>query len=332
MKSTRIIDRRHFIQAAGMAGATILTQGCNQELLWNQQAFRKQLQSRVLIEQAGDYKIDLTKKVMAGLKAFDISLTGKRVLLKPNLVEYEKETVINTNPALIGAVIEACRRLGAREVIVGEGPGHRRDTDGLVKESGLLTYLKDTQAPFSDLNLDDIRPVKLQSRFMKVNSLFFPATVLKADMIISMPKMKTHHWAGMTLSMKNMFGIIPGVKYGWPKNFLHWHGIENSILDINSTVRTHFAIVDGITAMEGNGPIQGKPKHCGVLVFGEDLVSVDSTCARIAGLLPERIGYLKTAAEALGNLDESRIQQIGVPISAVRQPFEVIPNFNHLKS
>jgi uncharacterized protein (DUF362 family) len=147
-----------------------------------------------------------------------------------------------------------------------------------------------------------------------------------------MPKLKTHHWAGMTLSMKNLFGIVPGVKYGWPKNFLHWRGIENSILDINSTIRAHFAIVDGIVAMEGNGPIQGKPKHCGVLVFGDDLVAVDSTCARIAELNPEKIGYLKIASQFLGNLEEERIQQLGQSISAVKKPFELIENFRHLRS
>ena len=70
--------------------------------------------------------------------------------------------------------------------------------------------------------------------------------------------MKTHHWAGVSLGLKNMFGIVPGMKYGWPKNLLHWSGIHESILDICATVPIHFVIADGITAMEGNGPLQGK--------------------------------------------------------------------------
>ncbi len=326
------MNRRKFLQTVGLASTFQLCPSCKNEVKWASHAYRKRTQSKILIEKAANYEINLLEKVLAGIKAFNLSITGKRVLLKPNLVEHEKETVINTHPALVGAAIEACHRLGAREVIVGEGPGHRRDTDGLLKESGLLPYLNDTRTVFSDLNLDDLRPVQLLSRFMKVDSLFLPTTVLTADLIISMPKLKTHHWAGMTLSMKNLFGIVPGMKYGWPKNFLHWHGIENSILDINSTIQAHFAIVDGIVAMEGNGPIQGKPKHCGVLVFGDDMVAVDSTCARIAGLDPERMAYLKTAAEALGNLEESRIEQMGERISAVKQPFEVIANFQYLKS
>jgi len=88
----------------------------------------------------------------------------------------------------------------------------------------------------------------------------------------------------MTLSMKNLFGIIPGVKYGRPKNFLHWHGINESIVDINSPIRSHFSIVDGIVGMEGNGPIQGTPTPVGVLIFSDDPVAVDATSARVVGL------------------------------------------------
>ncbi|HKZ41959.1 MAG TPA: DUF362 domain-containing protein, partial [Candidatus Hodarchaeales archaeon] len=100
---------------------------------------------------------------------------------------------------------------------------------------------------------------------------------------------------------------------------------------INSTIRPHFVIVDGIVGMDGNGPIQGKPKSVGVLVFGDDPVAVDSTCTRIVGLNPEKIEYLKKAGETLGNLLEEKIVQIGESIEKVRTSFEVIDSFNHLK-
>lgn len=94
-----------------------------------------------------------------------------------------------------------------------------------------------------------------------------------------MPKMKTHHWAGTTLSLKNLFGVIPGRIYGWPKNVLHWSGLQEAILDIAATVRPDYAIVDGITAMEGTGLIEGVAKNAGLLVFGNDLVATDHTVA-----------------------------------------------------
>jgi uncharacterized protein (DUF362 family) len=325
-------NRRQFLKAATVLSAASIATACSHQARWAPGAYRRSSQSRVATLKVKNYTEDLIGPILDGIRAFPLEVENKKVLLKPNLVEYERDNVINTHPAVIGAAIEAFRRLGAKEVVVGEGPGHRRDTDGLLVASGLFPYLRETQTLFVDLNLDNISRLPLQSGFMRIDSLYFAESVLKADILVSMPKLKTHHWAGMTLAMKNLFGIVPGVKYGWPKNFLHWHGINESILDINSTVRPHFVIVDGIVGMEGNGPIQGKPKPVGVLVFGDDPVAVDATCTRIVGLNPEKIDYLEKAGEALGNLRLTKIEQIGESIESVRTPFEVIESFNYLKT
>jgi uncharacterized protein (DUF362 family) len=182
------------------------------------------------------------------------------------------------------------------------------------------------------LNVDEVRLVSLRTRASRLKKLYLPASVLRADVVVSMPKLKTHHWAGVSLSLKNMFGIVPGRCYGWPKNILHWAGISRSILDLNSTVRPDFAIVDGITGMEGDGPLEGQPKASGILVMGDDPVAVDSTCARAMGLLPERVGYLERASLFLGNLKEEKIEQIGESLARVTQPFAVVPEFEHLKA
>jgi uncharacterized protein (DUF362 family) len=326
------LSRRRFLKAASTLGFVSLSSCAERKPTWKAGGYRKPSQSRVAILKAASYDRDLTSIILDGIKSFRLDVVGKRVLLKPNLVEYERDTVINTHPAVIGAAIEAFLKLGAKEVKVGEGPGHRRDTDGLLLASGLYPFLKDTKTQFVDLNLDDIRRVPLQSDFMGIDSLYFADTVLQSDLLVSMPKLKTHHWAGMTLSMKNLFGIVPGIKYGWPKNFLHWHGIDQSIVDVNSTIRSHFAIVDGIIGMEGNGPIQGTPKPVGVVVFGDDPVAVDATCARVAGLNPEKMDYLMKASRFLGNVDEARILQMGEGVSQVCRPFEVIRSFQHLKA
>jgi len=326
------LSRRRFLTAASTLGFVSLSGCAERKPTWKKGGYRKPSQSRVSILKAATYDRDLTSIILDGIKSFRLDVVGKRVLLKPNIVEYERDTVINTHPAVIGAAIEAFLKLGAKEVKVGEGPGHRRDTDGLLLASGLYPFLKDTKTQFVDLNLDDIRCVPLQSDYMGIDSLYVANTVLQSDLLVSMPKLKTHHWAGMTLSMKNLFGIVPGIKYGWPKNFLHWHGIDQSIIDINSTIRSHFAIVDGIIGMEGNGPIQGTPKPVGVLVFGDDPVAVDATCARVVGLNPEKIHYLKQGGEFLGHLEEAKIQQTGSEVSAVQTQFHVIEGFRHLQS
>jgi uncharacterized protein (DUF362 family) len=153
---------------------------------------------------------------------------------------------------------------------------------------------------------------------------------LTSDFVVSMPKVKTHHWAGVTLSLKNMFGIVPGMKYGWPKNLLHWNGIHESILDICATVPIHFVIADGITAMEGNGPLQGSARQLGKVVLANDPVAADATCARLMGFEPGRVRHIETAAHFLGNLEETRIAMLAESVSLPGRPFSVLPDFSFL--
>src|SRR5579883_2401182 len=213
--------------------------------------------SRVAILHAESYAAALETMLLDGLRVFHLDLRGKTVLLKPNLVEYIPGAEVNTNPLLVGAAAEAFFEIGAREVIVAEGPGHERDTYLVLSETGFEQQLRLRHLRFVDLNRDEIVRVRLKTRFTGFDSLWLPRTVLNADFIVSMPKVKTHHWAGVTLSLKNMFGIIPGAAYGWPKNILHWKGIDRSILDINAAVPVNFVVADGIVAMEGNGPLHG---------------------------------------------------------------------------
>jgi uncharacterized protein (DUF362 family) len=123
--------------------------------------------------------------------------------------------------------------------------------------------------------------------------------------------------------MKNLFGVVPGGVYGWPKNVLHWAGIAESIVDLHHLFPRQFAIVDGIMGMEGNGPIQGTPKHAGVLIAGRDVAGVDATCCRIMGIDPKKIDYL-TLARGPENLGTSAFRQIGETIESVQTPFELI--------
>ena len=192
---------------------------------------------------------------------------GKTVLLKPNLVEFDPSTAINTDPRLVAAAVVAFRRLGAASVTVGEGPGHRRDTEYVVSRSGLLDALHAVEAPFVDLNTAPLMRRPLRSRFTDLRELWLPEVVVRSDVVVSMPKMKTHHWGGVTLSLKNCFGCVPGRVYGWPKNVLHWAGLEQSIVDVAAAVRPDIAIVDGIVGMDGNGPISGEPKNAGLTLL-----------------------------------------------------------------
>jgi uncharacterized protein (DUF362 family) len=328
-----MMDRRRFLLGSLLTPLTGTLAGCSGDSGDGRSAYRGTPEAKVAILGKASYAEPLVDTILQGIRLFRLNVHGKKVLLKPNLVEFDPAGVINTHPAVVAAAIEAFRRLGAREVLVGDGSGHRRDNEYLLQASGLQAVLQDHRIRYVDLNTDDVRPLALRTGFTRLRQLYFPETVLTADLVVSMPKLKTHHWAGVTLSMKNMFGAIPGSIYGWPKNVLHWAGIDESIVDINSTLTMpRFAIVDGIVGMEGDGPIRGTPRHAGILIFGEDPVAVDATAARCMMIDPTRIPYLRVAGGFLGHLDQKRITQVGEKVEGVAQDFQVIAAFRHFKA
>ena len=291
--------------------------------------------SATFLAKAADYAAPLDKVILEGLAALGVSpriVHGKRILLKPNLVETALgQPHINTHPAVVVAAAEAFRKLDAREVIVAEGQGHRRDSVLVLDESGMGEALAEARLPFVDLNHDDCQAIPNKGNHTRLRRLHIPNTVLGADWVVSMPKLKTHHWTGVTAAMKNLFGIMPGLVYGWPKNVLHHQGIHRSIVDINATVRSPLAIVDGIIGMEGDGPIMGTAKHVGCLIMGTNPVAVDATCARVMGLNPFGVGHLKLARGLLGPVGEQAVEQRGEKIESVRTRFDVL-DLDHLQS
>jgi len=313
------MTRRNWIAGAG--GTAFTLQGCSPAVRnWQP----------VTISKAAEYSEGLYDLVRRLIESHKLDVRGKRVVLKPNLVEFDARTPINTNPKLVHATLEAFRAAGAAEVRIAEGPGHRRLTLDLADAAGYFSTIPRFEDLFTDLNLDELTHVRLMNPKSKLDSLHLPNTILGCDLLVSMPKLKTHHWAGATLSMKNLFGLVPGGVYGWPKNVLHWAGINESIADLHGLFPRAFSIVDGITGMEGNGPIQGTPRPAGVIVAGADPVAVDATCCRLMGLDPRRIGYL-TLAAGEGNLAEERIPQAGEKIAGLASPFAVLPELEHLR-
>ncbi len=249
---------------------------------------------------------------------------GRRVLLKPNLVEPARDAPHRTtHPAIVAAAAEVFLGWGA-EVAVGEGPGHLRDTEMAIVESGLHDVLRAERLRFEDLNYSEVRSTANRGRTSPLAELSFPCPVLDADLIVSLPKLKTHHWVGVTAAMKNLYGTLPGVVYGWPKNVLHYAGIPQTVVDINASLPRTIAIVDGIVAMEGDGPIMGTPKALGLLAIGANPTAVDATCARIMGLEPSRVSYLALAAGRLGPIDEAMIPQRGERWQDLVEPFELL--------
>lgn len=310
----------------GVVGGVILC-GASYPIAKWYNAFSEEPQS-VFISSVSGYDKEIRGEILSGFKELGVtssSIKGKSVLLKPNLVEpHAGKGHINTHPLVVRAVAEAFLYHGASEVLVGEGAGHMRDSFYCLELSGLGEVLEDDSIPFVDLNTSAFSGRKNLGRTTRLGNLYLPDVINRADIVVSIAKMKIHHWAGVTLSMKNMFGVMPGRVYGWPKNVLHHEGISNSIIDINATVQPDFAIVDGIVGMEGDGPIMGEPIAAGVLVMGCNPVSVDATCSRLMGIDPHRIKYLQMASGWLGSIGENAIENRGESIQSLRHDFKLL--------
>lgn len=320
----KLPTRRELFGAAGalLAGSGIAG------AMWYWSRHERGRRADVFIGKAERYDGHLVGVLRDGLKTLGISprhIRGKSIALKPNLVETAVgESHINTNPAVVVAAAELFRSLDAKNVFVAEAQGHRRDTRLVLEESGMGRALADAGIPFVDLNHDDFTAVANAGHWTELGPLYIPKTILAADWVVSMPKLKTHHWAGVTCAMKNLFGIMPGVAYGWPKNVLHYHGIDQSILDINATVRPALAIVDGIVGMEGDGPIMGTPKGAGCILMGTNMPAVDATAVRLMGLNPYGITYLTQASGRLGPIHEWNVRQRGESIASLQTRFEIL--------
>src|SRR5580658_9982792 len=178
-------DRRRFIgSAAGMAATT----GVAADWFWPKHSvsYRKP-RSFVAILNAADYSEKVETLLMGGLRLFRLNMSGKTVLLKPNLVE-DLPGPVNTNANIIGAAARCFLRLRAARIVIGEGPGHQRDTELVVQAAGLKPHLAERRIEFVDLNRDELAKVKLKANYSGLGELWLPRTVLDSDFVVSMPK------------------------------------------------------------------------------------------------------------------------------------------------
>ena len=313
------IDRRTLLVTGGVAVAALTA------VPWLRQLGQRP--ENVFIACGQKYDGPLASTIRDGLLASGVdplAFADKRVMLKPNMVEPSRKIAhMTTHPAVVAAAAEVFLSWGAT-VAIGEAPGHVRDTEMALAESGIVDAIHDTRSRFADLNYEAVAWQPNRGGRSKLPGFWFPQTIVEADYVVSLPKMKTHHWMGLTASMKNLYGVLPGIVYGWPKNVLHQHGIAETVFDINASLPSLLAIVDGIDCMEGDGPIMGSLKSMGLIVVGTNLPAVDATVARIMGLPPERIPYLQLAENRLGPLDEFRITQRGDNWRDVASPFKIL--------
>ncbi len=227
---------------------------------------------------------------------------GEHVVVKPNLCNAKNpDGMVITDFRIIEAVIGLVREHSGSVVVV-ESDNISDTADNRARKSGLLDLLDGLGVEFLNLSGDEYEVHEVAGRKLRL-----PRTVLDADYFVNLPKIKTEGHVKVTLSIKNLFGVPQRRK----KSSLH-SKLGEILPYLAKVIRSDLIVVDGIVAMEGNGPLIGTPRELGVVVAGVNPVSVDAVCSRMMGFDPREIGYLDAAnAMGLGEIDVDGIEVVG---------------------
>jgi len=247
----------------------------------------------------------------------DIVKPGNLVLINPSWVAppVERDAGCITIPEVPRALADIVKELGARPVIA-ESSAVGVDTEKVIQSSG---YRELREMGYEVINLKKTPHLDLPIQNGKVfEALPCWELVQQADVVISVPKLKTHDQTEMTCAIKKLKGLLTDQG----KKGMHQEGLFEGVVDLITAVKPKLAVVDAIICQEGIGPIFGKPVEMNLIVAGKDLVAVDSTCARLIGYDPGDILLtVNAAARGVGVMDPDQIEIVGEPLDAVKRRF-----------
>jgi len=234
---------------------------------------------------------------------------GQKVLLKPNLLKAAMpEEAVTTHPVFVQAVIRLVKTR-TKEIFVGDSPGGLIKTETVYDKCGLTKIAA----------RENVKLVKFD-QISKIEGVPFAKIKDEVDVLISLPKFKTHNLTTITAAIKNVFGLVPGLhKVQCHKQAPNFRAFAKLLVNIYRLARPQLNIVDGILAMEGEGPASGSPRQVGLVLASADAVAVDSVICRLIGLDPFSVPSVKFAAElSLGEADLKNIKILGEDLAKVR--------------
>ena len=262
----------------------------------------------------------------------DLVKPGQTVLLKPNLTNHRGGRYfpsMTTDVRVMSAVVDALKNNGDNKLIFAEGSGPPAMEmfkicayDKLAELHGIELIELNTPSYFRDVTirrevfaekpLPPALPVATGEHVMKTYPL--PAPYMDADVVINVPCLKTHALTGITVSMKNLYGLFPGDRQEWHDD------VEANLADLARVRKTALVVVDGIVAMEGEGPLWGTPVKMNLIIAGRDMVAVDAVSAAVMGYDPRRVLHAQLAAlQGGGVADLDKIVIKGTPIADAKR-------------
>ena len=234
---------------------------------------------------------------------------GERVLLKPNLLlPSAPDAAVTTHPAIVAGVISAVKSAGAVPV-VGDSPGLiTHGIENIWRETGMAQVCEDAGVELVSFETAGAERIETAGQVLHISK-----AVTDADVVISLPKLKTHSMTVLTSAVKNLYGTLPGMSKGdWHARLPKPSTFQGLLVDVLEAARPDLSIVDAVVGREGDGPSSGEPKELGFLAAGTDPVALDAVSASLVGLDPRKIRYLCMAQErGLGVMDEEGIEIVG---------------------
>jgi len=255
---------------------------------------------------------DMAVKALEMVNADKVLSKEKPILIKPNYINASHpSTGITTDSRVIEGVVKFLRQHDAKEVIIGEGSGFA-DTFEAFRVAGVDAVAKKWNVKLVDLNKDEFVEVR-PTNPLALKRVKIARTALESS-IISVPKLKPHRLARVTLSLKNMMGAVT------PQGSIH-NPLSEKIVDLASVIKPSVAVIDGIIAGEGH-ETSGNPVEMNLVIAGTDPVAVDAVGAAVMGIPPESVKHLRLAEErGLGTCDLKQIGIMGEPIEQVKKKF-----------
>ncbi len=283
-----------------------------------------------MVQQAVDH--------IGGIKS--VVRPGSTVVIKPNAGHAAgPETSVNTSPEVVGAVIRLVQQANPGKIILAESSAIGCETIECLEASGIKKAAEEA-------GIDEIRDIKADTDLIKkpidnptsdIKFVELPRFLLEADHLVNVPIFKSHVSMVFTCALKNLKGVVQDTHH----YVMHCTNLANAMMDLGDIVRPDLTVVDMIRPMEGFGPHSGTPVEFDCVLAGQDMVAIDATVCRMAGLALEKVEYFDAAREkGLGNFAEEQIEIRGEAIADVRQElyfpylegFEAWPEYNiHLE-
>ncbi len=271
----------------------------------------------VAIVQGDDANVMVAQAIelVGGLKG--IVKDGDRVVIKPNLTFYNKDKGIvpgmTTDVRVAAALVAALRKSANCQVTIAESSGG--STRDMYKAYGYDKFAAEANVPLLDLKEEP--RVHVEREGMAYPAYEFPKPVKDADVFINMPVLKTHQLTGISVGMKNLYGLLDGSRTGMHEK------ADNVLSDMAAIRHNDLIVVDGLAGMEGQGPLEGTPVKMNLVIVGTDIVAVDAVATAVMGFDPARLRHLQIAkARGLGECDLSKIEIRGTAIEKVAVRFK----------